>query len=1038
MCEFSKELFLPIHFGNSRKKIDDIQFKYEDCKYHIVISLSPKYGSGTHFFQSLTIQNSHKDRDVTIFNPELKRPDQSSLRDYGKVGEFIFLLCAKYRYDLEKGIEEDKAGFLHTKQIAHFDNNRIAIRKSIFRTISTFLRTARTREESGERRLCDRIFHEQKQLWHLICWVGTSRTGSDDDQLWWINIPPDSVEFVNEQGKVRGQDLLTCLNVIFSPVKPLTKQETKDFCLTLDELRSIASRPPLSQGKETATLCATHAAEQERTSHAGSHKRIEDALAGIPIHAASSDPNFVGRRGELNLLNRAWESQHIHFVSIVAWGGFGKSVLVRQWLDELYSSKTNRIPKKLLWWSFYVDMKVEAFLETTLSCLGPKTYRLREIRRIDEGFDILLSLLEENPSILVLDGFEAVQFSEDGDYFGKCANYQLANFIRRIREGACPSCLCIATSRLPLTENDPFENKSCLSLDLEKSSLSPEDSRSLLKAHGVVGTDEHLGEIVREHGGHPLALTTIATLLRRFYQGNAEKSREMPPVAIPNSVIGNRFKLWRTFSWYHKLLGGKERHILRIISLFRHIVPWKFLLSVVHTANAAKAVMSQLPTSEIELKAITSHLDELRLIRYNEEPDTFSMHPLQKAFFEHSISDIDAKYYHHRLFELMQNEAPYQPDTLREMWPLIESVYHGCKSGNTKGAIRVFRERIERKKGYLTKVLGAWGTKADLCSMFYTGRYFSGPCYLDNREEQGHLLNAAGYAYMNLGSPRKALPLYEKAVEAFQTCSEKTDEGQVHRNRADALLRIGDLECAVDAATQTLELDSDSSSQQAGLAYLGYAHSLLGSFDLAETAFRRALEIFGDDWLPPIRGVQYVEMLVMTGLYADACDKIARMLDDPNTNNMLYGKAECIRVLGIASCEIACASKDQQEAQKALSYLEKALNYASNAGVHFYYLRTLLDSIRASLILAINGLTKIDRPHLDDIDKSIDEVSRTSKESSYGLIEVEAVFAKACLHLLRHERDRSREECRTAEQLSQTLKYRHLHDKCIQLQQYIM
>jgi len=763
---------------------------------------------------------------------------------------------------------------------------------------------------------------------------------------------------------------------------------------------------------------------------------IKEDLGNVPIikllHAVPPDPKFVGRHNEIEYLNAVWCSNKINLISIVAWGGFGKSLLVRQWLEELdIHSPDSYKPEKVLWWSFYQNNSVDAFLETALSCFSSRPQECRRVPPIDEGFDTLISLLGKGLSILVLDGFEEMQYSQAGDYFGKCNNYQLANFIRRICEGDCSSCLCVVTSRIHITDTASFEG-SCAKINLEDLPLLPKESRLLLRNHGVVGTDKQLDEIIADHGCHPLALVTIATLLSNFFKGNAERSKDMPPVVIPDSVIGDRFKLWRTFSWYDALLNDKERHVLRIISLFRHISPWKLLVSAFQK-NTLKKQTSQI-TLEVELKAITTHLNQLQLIRFDASLNAFSMHPLWKAFFEILMSEADTNNFHKLLFKLLQTESPYRPNTLNQMWPLIEAVYHGCKCGRSKKSLTIFRDRIERKEGFLTKNLAAWGTKVDLCSMFFSSKNFSGQCYLDDLEEQGHLLNAAGFAYMNLGLPTKAIDLFDRAVIVYKNASLDNDESQVHRNRADAFLRTGHIEDAKIAASTALELDHSPKSQQSSLGYIGYAYSLLGSFDQATLAFDKALKIFGEKWLPPTRGIQLVEMLIMKGQYEDAYNKCKKMLTWTKIQKILFSEAECNRVLGIVLSEIACTSKDSRIAQKSINILRKAVKLSSRAGVHFYAIRTELDFIRVSLVLTINDLNNLKKSNLENINRQINEVLRISEESDYNLIKAETFFTKACLHLITDNMIQCREELKNSLELAHQLKYSWLEDKCFQLQ----
>ncbi len=54
-------------------------------------------------------------------------------------------------------------------------------------------------------------------------------------------------------------------------------------------------------------------------------------IARLPMTGAE----LFGRKKELELLDNAWESGETHVVSLVAWGGVGKSTLVNKWLEKM-------------------------------------------------------------------------------------------------------------------------------------------------------------------------------------------------------------------------------------------------------------------------------------------------------------------------------------------------------------------------------------------------------------------------------------------------------------------------------------------------------------------------------------------------------------------------------------------------------------------------------------------------------------------------------------------------------------------------------
>lgn len=767
--------------------------------------------------------------------------------------------------------------------------------------------------------------------------------------------------------------------------------------------------------------------EPEPTSRK-SHKASQYRIRGI--HTAPTAEGFVGREKELCHINNAWESKEAHLVSITAWGGFGKSVLAKQWIDRLKKdSSIAPQPERGLWWSFYENDSIDAFLEMALAVFSDDFNVYNNLSYTETKFDALIQVLssESQPTILVLDGFEDMQHHEAGDYFGKCRDYQLAHFIQRICAGECQNLLCIITSRIKISDVQLPNSKTHINIDLENSPLSLIDSVALLRNHGVQGSEEELGNIAQDHGGHPLALVTIASLLSEFFRGDSKTIESMPSVIIPQSDIGDRFKLWRIFSWYNSLLKPVEKEVLQAISIFRQRAPWDLLSHILKekdkSANQAE---------NTKLKFICSHLHQLKLIQYDFELDSYSMHPLLKQFFMQTTSENMAIQINESLFDLLQTQADYQPAGLTEMAPLIEAVYHGCRCGKPVEALNVFRERIERKSGYLTKNLSSWGVKVDLCEMFFSEKRFTGKCFIEDTEQQGHLLNAAGYAHMNMGRPDKAVALFKRSIEKYIEAHIKPDTAQVYRNLSDASLRLGHLDEAVTAAVESLKLDSESKSQQSGLGYLGYAYALLGSFDKAIESFDQALTLFGKNWLPPVRGIQFVEMLIMKNDLKKAIATAKKMKKFSEDQDIKFAVADSNRVLGMAIGWNAIASKNSKSAKESLNHLIKSLDLASTAGVHYYNFKTILDATQMQIALAIENLHSLNKRAIDKIESQINEVLNISQASFYKLIEAEAFYTRASLWFLENNISKARSDNEKALNIALHLKYKWLSNMCSQ------
>ena len=95
---------------------------------------------------------------------------------------------------------------------------------------------------------------------------------------------------------------------------------------------------------------------------------------GLPITAR----NLFGRRREIQTFRRDWESEQIRVLSVVAYGGTGKSALVNAWLHEMQQRDYGGA-SKVLAWSFYSQgtkenlVSADLFVSTALGWLGDES-----------------------------------------------------------------------------------------------------------------------------------------------------------------------------------------------------------------------------------------------------------------------------------------------------------------------------------------------------------------------------------------------------------------------------------------------------------------------------------------------------------------------------------------------------------------------------------------------------------------------------------------------------------------------------------------
>ena len=160
---------------------------------------------------------------------------------------------------------------------------------------------------------------------------------------------------------------------------------------------------------------------------------------------------LFGRTKELHLLDDAWESDATHVVSLVAYGGVGKSTLVNKWLEGL-ERDNYRGAERVFAWSFYSQgtrervTSADLFISKALAFFGdPKP---DEGSPWDKG-ERLAKLVGQNRTLLVLDGMEPLQSGQQVEY-GKVKDPALATLLRKLAKANAG--LCVISTRVPVTD----------------------------------------------------------------------------------------------------------------------------------------------------------------------------------------------------------------------------------------------------------------------------------------------------------------------------------------------------------------------------------------------------------------------------------------------------------------------------------------------------------------------------------------------------------------------------------------------------------
>jgi len=590
----------------------------------------------------------------------------------------------------------------------------------------------------------------------------------------------------------------------------------------------------------------------------------ESALAPQWNSAPIPLENFVGRTRELAELDQAWQSgvQDLsctkqtaqdkaqdkpcipqRVVAFVAGGGFGKTALVRQWLYlQEQQSWNGQPPDGLFWWTFGDNANVDSFVLEAIAYFSGKPPQPGDYKTDGEKLTALRKAINKRRVVLVLDGLEPAQRSERGEDFGKAQNPLTAMLLKELANGGFGPGLALITSRLHIA--DLAGHPAYQEIPLEQRPLDAASARSLLRKDGVAqASDGELDEIVKSLGAHPLALKTLALLLKNHNQGQAAGWQDFvrdDQLLTPPSGHESERQLWRVLGWYDRNLPPEELRLIQVLAHFREPVDeaWAKALFVAPNGlepEKLEAVQEQTRTQAFicwllqqrgkscTVKPVTAqppqfqpwtiaalheaidHLKNLRLVELN-KVGRYAMHPVVSEHFRATTAQsqpIHAALY--RLYTETIQPKP-QPDTLEEMQPLYEAVYHGCRAGQWQQALdEVYKARILRgNKFYSTKKLVAFAADLDAVRQFFDRPWQQ----VNPRLRPAHQAMMYAVAAFDL----RALGRLPEALLPMQTALEMDIKQQDWKNAAvdtgnisEWALTLGQIDTAVEAAKQSVD-----------------------------------------------------------------------------------------------------------------------------------------------------------------------------------------------------------------------------------------
>jgi tetratricopeptide (TPR) repeat protein len=694
-------------------------------------------------------------------------------------------------------------------------------------------------------------------------------------------------------------------------------------------------------------------------------KRIQPVQVDVdrlPVTGAE----LFGRQKELKILDEAWASGKLNVISLVAWGGVGKSTLVNKWREQM-AVDNYRDAQRVFAWSFYSQgtgdtvSSADLFIAEALKWFGDPDPT--QGSPWDKG-QRLAELVRREKTLLLLDGMEPLQSYLDLER-GKIKDPALETLVTELaREN--PG-LCVITTRVKVASLDDFP-QTTHQIDLEQ--ISAEAGRALLRVGGVQGTDAELEQAARDFGLHALALNLLAAYLRDVPGHPISHAAEIPDLDIPLERGRHPRRVMNAFA---KRLGDSpEVEALRMLGLFNSPAGREEITALRASPPIPGLTEGIEKMTDTEWLGVITRLRRMKLLapESSHRPDALDCHPLLREHFGEQLKETNPAAWreaNNRLYEYYKTSAKELPDTLQEMAPLFAAVMHGCQAGRYQEAFwEVFYQRIRREKEAFTlKKLGSFGSDLAALSGFFDSGSWRKPVDGLREDYKSFVLGEAGFDLRALGRLAEAAQPMQASLDSAIAQKDWKQAAIRASNLSELTLTLGDVKQALDYAEQSVALADQSGDEFDRMDHrtlLAYALSQSGKNLEAETIFREAEEMQKklQPQLPLLYsspGFRYCDLLLSQGHAAEVEQRAQKALEivlqgsrnllDIALNNLSLGRARmavgAIRESPLPNDALSCLNRAVEGLRQAGTVYMLPLGLLARAE----YYRTIGDFDRA-------------------------------------------------------------------------------------------
>jgi serine/threonine protein kinase/tetratricopeptide (TPR) repeat protein len=592
-----------------------------------------------------------------------------------------------------------------------------------------------------------------------------------------------------------------------------------------------------------------------------------------------SGVGLVGRTGLLESLHAATVrgSSRTNVFCIVGPTGLGKSAVLGEWLWQLeHRDHPWEGFRRILVWSFkkqrtsgnvpIAGLSADQFVEQALRKFGAP-FQVEHETPFDRGRR-LAALIQEVPTLLILDGLELLQFHRgdpfNGRHQGQCSDQTLVAMLEEL--AARNPGLCVVTAQLPVVDLTVWNDSTVRHERLAP--LTAEDGVALLRSLNVNGPPDQLEAASKMFRGRPAPLVLFGRYVRNVCAGQVQAIGEvawndMVAYAHEDAELADvsRNLLDNFRQWQSRMEHDVEAQLLDVACLFDRPAPVEWLRIVIQ-----KPVI---PGLTDRLASLRNHNLQVALKRLEEwgmlEPEErngrdrqLDVPPTVRACFSERLrQDNPAAWQeaHRRLFEALPRTCPQVPE-LEHVPTLLAAVWHGVQASSVEDAWKLYDERLNQHVDsdghaatgihHLRNRLGSPDSER-VCLANFFDELWDRPNPDLSEEIQSEVLRSAGIVLRAVGrleeacSPLEAAAEIDRAVGRPQMAANSLRHlAQVHlmRGRPGVALKFAQQAVAAIDGTDEARYGFERVQSRATLAnilhHVGRDDEAQGEFERAE------------------------------------------------------------------------------------------------------------------------------------------------------------------------------------------------------------